>query len=154
VTRDCCSPKGSSDRRRSSGGTRPYDLNLDNAGEVLCLTSREWLCGSDLQAALPQWWLGFLCSSQQWAYKDRSSYGSMVRKSLRNREVRSENPFNPAWVQRVAFSYQEGVNLRRLVLWAKTSNESLRASPSRCTAPPPPTLYSNGRSTSLGKLPS
>jgi hypothetical protein len=84
-TRDSGSSKGSGGRCKSSCGRRPHDLDLDNADEVLCLTSREWLHGSDLQAALPPRWLGFLCRFQQWAYKDRNSYESMVSKSLHNR---------------------------------------------------------------------
>jgi hypothetical protein len=64
---------------------------------VLRLSSREFLRGSDLQAALPSLWLGFLCRLQLWSIKDKKAYGSMVRTSRRNREVRSENPLNSAW---------------------------------------------------------
>jgi hypothetical protein len=78
-------PRGRAVSRRSGGG-RPHDLDLDDADEVLLLTSREWLRGSDLQAALLPRRLGFLCRFQQWAIKEKNAYETMVCKNLRHRE--------------------------------------------------------------------
>jgi len=79
------------------------------------------LRGSDLQEALPPRWLGFLCRIQLWSTKDKKAYESMVRSFRRNREVRSENPLNPAWIHRVTFHFQADLNLRAMghnLAWA------------------------------------
>jgi hypothetical protein len=79
------------------------------------------LRGTDLQAALPSRWLGFLCRLPLWSVKDKKAYESTVRTCRRNREVRSENPLNPAWIHRVTFFFQADLNLRAMghnLAWA------------------------------------
>ena len=80
-------------------------LSPDDSAEVLRLTSRDWVRGSELEIALSGRWLPVFGLKRLWSIKDQNAYDKARKDAQEHKDMRFENPLKPGWLHRISFLY-------------------------------------------------